>query len=77
MSAIWHDHGQPSFLGIAPSFSFYETAQIIEPVEIACPSYAVAMQEIRIREKLLGDGWFKHNAELSHIFWEMKKPWWL
>lgn len=67
----------PSFLGIAPSFSFYEATQIIEPVEIACPAYAAAMAEIRIREKLIGENWFKHNTELAHAFWEMKRPWWL
>lgn len=74
MSATWHDHGMPSFFGVAPRFSFYEVAEIHQ--EAPAP-YAAAMEEIRWRERMLGAEWFKHNAELAHQFYEMKKPWYL
>lgn len=74
MSAIWYDHKMPSFLGIAPSYSFHELPEIHQ--EAPTP-YAVAMQELKIREKLYGAQWFKHNAELAHVLWERKKPWFL
>lgn len=76
MSAIWHDNGMPSFLGIKPSFSFHELAEI--HVEAPTP-YQCAMEDLRIREALLGydSDWHQHNAELAHSFYEMKKPWWL
>ena len=74
MSAIWHDTGAPSFLGIAPRFSFYELAEIHQ--EAPSP-YEAAMREMKIREEFLGEEWFLHNAELSHRFWLANKPWWL
>ena len=61
-------------MGIGPEFSFYEMAEIHQ--EAPTP-YQAAMEDLRIREKLLGVGWFKHNAELSHSIWERHKPWWL
>jgi hypothetical protein len=74
MSAIWYDHKMPSFLGIAPSYSFHELPEIHQ--EVPTP-YAAAMAEIKAREMLLGAGWVEHNTELAHRFWEHKKPWWL
>lgn len=76
MSAFTHEHPL-SIFGFAPSFSFYEIAQQIEPVEVYCAAYAAAMEDIKIRERLLGDEWFRHNAKLAHSFFEMKRPWWL
>lgn len=74
MSSIWHDHGKPSFLGIPPSFSFHELAEIHQEAPAA---YIAVMEDLRVREKLYGASWFQHNTELSHIFWEAKKPWWI
>lgn len=74
MSAIWHDSGAPSFLGLAPRFSFYDLPEIHQ--EAPAP-YQAAMEDIRIREALLGVQWFKHNAELAYRFYQMKKPWWM
>jgi hypothetical protein len=38
-----------------------------------------AMEDLRIREELLGfdADWHKHNAELAHKVYVRKKPWWL
>lgn len=77
MSAMWHDHGFPSFLGIAPSFSFHELPEVHMKVEIAAPCYTEAMVEMSEREQLLGAVWSQHNGELAHAFYERKKPWWL
>lgn len=77
MSALWHDNGMPSFLGFKPSFSFYEYPEVHMVVEIACPTYAQAMIEIREREELFGAVWFLHNAYLAHKFHQNKRPWWL
>jgi hypothetical protein len=74
VSAISHDSGQPSFLGVAPRFSFVDLPEIHQ--EAPAP-YQAAMEDMRIRERLLGAGWFKHNAVLAHTFFEMKRPWWL
>ena len=74
MSAIWHDHGKPSFFGFAPSFSFYELAEVHQ--EAPTP-YAAAMREMKIREEILGQKYYQDIAELGHDFFEMKRPWWL
>jgi hypothetical protein len=73
LSAIWRDSGQPSFLGIGPRFSFYELA---EAHQEAPSPYQAAMEDMRIREQLLGGEWFRHNTDLAHQFWLMKRPWW-
>ena len=74
MSAIWHDNGLPSFLGIAPKFSFYDLPEIHQ--EAPAP-YEIAMREIKIMEEMMGQDWFKNNAVLAHTFFEMKRPWYL
>jgi hypothetical protein len=74
VSAIWHDSGAPSFLGIGPQFSFYEMAEVHQ--EAPSP-YAIAMAELRLREELLGKEWFIHNAEVAHSWFQRKKAWWL
>jgi hypothetical protein len=74
MAASWHDNGLPSFIGAVPSFSFYELA---EAHQEAPSPYQVAMREIKIREAMLGEEWFRHNAELAHTFFKMKLPWYL
>jgi hypothetical protein len=74
VSAIWHDHGQPSFLGIAPRFSFFDLAEVHQE---APASYQAVMEDVRLRERMLGVDWFRHNAALAHVFWLRKRPWWL
>lgn len=74
MSAYWHDAQMPSWAGGVTSYSFHDLPEIHVDAPYA---YQVAMEEMQMREKLLGGEWFKHNTELAHYFWEMKKPWWL
>ena len=74
MSAIWHDHGQPSFLGIGPKFSFFDVAEIHAP---APEQYAEARARMQAWERKMGAGYFQHNAKLAWEFWQTKRPWWL
>jgi hypothetical protein len=74
MGAIWHDSGVPGFLAPAPRFSFHELPEIHQE---APASYRAAMEELRALEMARGAGWDKHNAELAHSFYMMKRPWWL
>ena len=74
MGAIWHDNKMPSFLGIPPSYSFQDIAEIVIP---APESYAEARARMQAWERKMGGAWFQHNAELAHVLWERKKPWWL
>jgi hypothetical protein len=74
MSAIWHDSGMPGFMASAPRFSFHDLPEIVQEAPAA---YKAVVEDMRIRERLLGAGWFRHNAELSYQFWLMKRPWWL
>lgn len=76
MSAYWHDDGTPSFLGGVLSYSFVDTPEI--HAEAPSP-YMAAMEDLRIREALLGfdADWHKHNAEQAHQAYVRKKPWWL
>lgn len=74
MSAIWHDHGMPSFLGIAPRFSFIDIAEIVAP---APEQYAEARERLQRWERKMGAAWYKNNARLSYDIWQTKRPWWL
>lgn len=74
MSAIWHDHGQPSFMGVGPRFSFFDVAEIVQPAPVA---YEAARAKLQAWERKMGSVWFQHNAKLARVFWEMKRPWWL
>ena len=74
MAAIWHDSGAPSFLGIPPSYSFQDVAEIHAP---APESYAESRQRMQRWEKKLGAAYYKHNAQLAYEFWQAKRPWWL
>ena len=64
----------PSWAGGVISYSFDGSPEIHAE---APQAYEAAMEEIHLRERLLGKEWFKHNAELAHDFYEMKKPWYL
>ena len=72
MSAIWHDHGMPSFLGVPPSFSFHELAEVIEFAPIG---YEVAMMKLREADLLHGEAWIKHNAKRAYYNYRMKRAW--
>lgn len=72
MGAIWYDHGQPSFLGIAPSFSFIDVAEVIAP---APESYAEARQRLQAWERKVGAVYMRHNAAMAYFAWQAKKPW--
>jgi hypothetical protein len=74
MSAIWHDHGQPSWLAIAPSFSFHNIAEITQP---APESYAKAMAEMRSWEEFMGCTYYQEQGRRAWALWQIKKPWWL
>jgi hypothetical protein len=74
LSAIWHDHGLPSFLGTAPRFSFFDVAEIVQPAPAV---YEARRERMQRWERKMGAGWFQHNAELAKVFWQMKRPWWL
>lgn len=72
MSAIWHDHGQPSFLGMPPSFSFVDVAEIHA---IAPQQYKEARAKLQAWERRMGATYMRHNAEMSYFAWQRKKPW--
>lgn len=74
VSAIWHDHGMPSFLGIAPSYSFFDVAEIVEREPQTHAEWRAQMQ---CWERKFGHGWYQHNAQLAWQFWRAKRPWWL
>lgn len=74
MGAIWHDHGKPSFLGIPPSFSFQDIAEIVVP---APASYEQARAKMQAWERRLGAAFYRNNAARAHALWELKRPWWL
>lgn len=74
MGAIWHDHGKPSFLGIGPSYSFYDIAEIVQP---APASYEEARARMQAWERRLGVGFYQHNAKRAYEVWQLKRPWWL
>lgn len=74
MSALWHDHGLPSFLAAGPLFSFHEVAEVVAP----CPeTYATARARLQRWERKMGAAYFKHNADLARQFWLAQRPWWL
>ena len=74
MTAIWHDHGQPSFLGVPPSFSFQDVAEI----HIEAPqAYAQARARLQAWERRLGAAFYAHNAALANRFYLAKREWWL
>lgn len=72
MTAIWRDHGLPSFLGIGPSFSFQDIAEIHQIAPIA---YLEARTNLVRIEKRNGAEYYKRNAKLAYTFWQAKKPW--
>ena len=74
MTAIWHASGAPSFLGIAPSFSFQDVAEIVAP---APRSQQEARARMRRWERRLGAVWYQHNAALARQFYDAKRAWWL
>ena len=74
MGAIWHDHKQPSFLGIPPSYSFQDVAEI--HIEAPVP-YAQARARLQRWERKMGAAWFKQNADLAQRFYLAKRPWWI
>lgn len=74
MGAIWQDHGQPSFLGVPPSYSFQDVAEIVVP---APASYEVARARMQAWEQRLGAAFYQHNAERAYALWQVKRPWWL
>lgn len=74
MSAIVHDSGMPGFLAPRPQFSFDGRPEIHAP---APESYAEARAMTQKWERMLGEAWYRENANLAHQFWMMKRPWWL
>lgn len=74
MSAIWHDYGQPSFMGVGPRFSFFDFPEIHAEAPAA---YATARFELLAREHALGAEYYQHQAKLAYRFWLLKRPWWL
>ena len=72
MSTIWHDDAQPSFLGIAPRFSFFDIAEIVVH---APEQYEQARARLQAWERKLGCVFYQHNAELAYEFYRMKRPW--
>lgn len=74
MPAIWHDHGQPSFFGFGPRFSFFDVADIVaqEP-----QSHAEWRAELQRWERRLGGAFYQDNARRAWEIWQMKRPWWL
>ena len=74
MSAIWHDTGAPSFLGICPQFSFMDVAEVIAP---APESYAEARERMQAWEAKMGAVYYQRNAVIAWTNWQRHKPWWL
>jgi hypothetical protein len=74
MGAIWHDTGAPSFLGLPPSYSFHDLAEIVVP---APASYEQARARLQAWERRLGGAFYSHNAERAYELWQLKRPWWL
>lgn len=74
MSAIWHDSGLPSFLGVPPSFSFYEQAVVEMPAPI---SYQVAQQYLRFVQRSFGENFRYECARRAHEVYQRKRPWWV
>jgi hypothetical protein len=73
MSVIWNDSRVPLWLGPAPSFSFFEQAQI----EIPAPIKYQHAQEYRVwllRDK--GPDWYLWNALMARKFYLRKREWW-
>lgn len=74
MSAIWHDHGLPSFMGVGPRYSFFDVAEIFAP---APEQYAEARARMQAWERRVGAVYLQHNAEWAHKMWMLHRPWWL
>jgi hypothetical protein len=74
VSAIWHDQNLPSFLGIPPSFSFYDQAQVEQPAPI---SYQVAQRFRESAQFPLGPNFRQEIARRAREVWGVKRPWWL
>lgn len=74
MSSIWHDSKLPSFLGVPPSFSFYEQAQ----VEIPAPTeWAMAQKYRHAMQWELGPDFHWEVFKRAHEVYLSKRPWWL
>lgn len=75
MSVIVHDQSQCSgIFGIPPSYSFHDLAEITAEAPIA---YEMARADMRERRLVLGESWYRRNAELAQRAWAMHRPWWL
>ena len=74
MPSIWHDHGMPSFLGIPPSYSFFDQAEvvIVVPENYTSPFYMKAWKEWH-------EPWRQqmHFAciDKAQVIWQRNKPW--
>lgn len=74
MSAIWHDSKLPSFLGVPPSFSFYDQAQIEEPAPI---EYSLAQQYRHFIQKDFGPNFHYDVGKRAHEVYLSKREWWV
>ena len=74
MASIWHDHGKPSFLGIPPSYSFHDLAEIVQP---APESYAEARAKMQAWERRLWAVFYQDISVRAYVLWQLKRPWWL
>ena len=74
MGAIWHDSKMPSFLGIPPSYSFQDIAEIVEP---APASYQEARARMQVWEQRQGAAFYQSNAKRAYELWQLRRPWWL
>lgn len=74
MSAIWHDHGLPSFMGAGPRYSFFDVAEIFAP---APEAYAEARERMQRWERRMGAAYYQHNAKMAWDNWQRHRPWWL
>lgn len=74
MGAIYHDSGLPSFIAPGPKFSFFDVTEIHQA---APESYEEARVRLQAWECRFGAVWYRHNANLAHQFWQLRRPWWL
>lgn len=75
MPAVVHDQPEcSSILGLPPSYSFHDLAEITAEAPIA---YEMARADMRERRMRLGEAWYRRNEELARAAWAAHRPWWL
>lgn len=75
MPAIVYDQPEcSSILGLPPSYSFHELAEIVAEAPL---KYAIAKRHYEERSLRLGEAFYRRNEELAQRAWAAHRPWWL